>query len=258
VIVQAAVVYFALVLARVATFVAVLPLLGGRQMPRSVKAGLALALTVMWSLAFFERLPLDPWLLQESGVVPWLGFGLALVREALLGAVVGYAFSLVLLPARIAGEFLAQEMGLSFGNLVSATGENVASPVAVLLEMLAAALFFSLDGHHVFLAVMHSTFLRFPLGEGLSLTPLAALVDGAALCHEDGLMLAAPAALVLFLITVVLLLLARAHPQLNLYTVGFPLRLGAGLVALLLLLPQGVAALISQFGQWSNYVGRLF
>src|SRR5437667_308212 len=83
-------------------------------------------------------------------------------------------------------------------------------PLARVFEMMAATFFFCLDGHHVFLGVMHGTFLRFPLGEGLSLTPLATLVDGVNLAQEEALLLAAPVGLVLFLVTIVLLLLARA------------------------------------------------
>jgi flagellar biosynthetic protein FliR len=182
---------------------------------------------------------------------------MAVGRDALLGAVVGYTFGLFLLPARVAGDFLAQEIGFSFGNQVSPVGEGAANPLTSVFEMLAAAIFFGLDGHHVFLGVMHGTFAQYPVGDGLPSIPLQSILTGASAAQEWGLMLAAPVALCLFLITVVLTLLARANPQLNLFSIGFPLRLGGGLVALLLLLPQTIATLVAIFGHFGELVSRI-
>lgn len=249
-------VYLSLVLARVAAFVAMLPLLGGTSLPRTVKAGLTLALTALWGLSHWEQMPSCAWLAGE-GVVPWLGFGLAVGREVLLGAIVGYAFSLFLLPARVAGNYLAQEMGLSFGNMVNATGDGSSTPVTVIFEMLAAALFLGLDGHHVFFGVMHGLFQAYPVGGPLPAVPVGSLLSGTVVVEEWGLMLAAPAALCLFLTTVALLVMARAASQLNLYTVGFPLRLGVGLAACLILMPQIIAGLVSVFANWSDLAVRI-
>ncbi len=250
------VVFGTLMLARVGAFVAMLPLLGGTATPRLVKVGLTLALTVLWATAFWQQMPACAWLAAE-GVVPWVGLGIAVGREALLGAVVGYTLGLVTIPARIAGDFLAQEMGLSFSNLVNVTSGGQATPLTLIFEMLAGALFLGLDGHHGFFGVMQGLMERFPVGGPVPAIPTAGLLHGALAAEEWGLMLAAPVALCLFLTTLILTLLARATPQLNLYTVGFPLRLGVGLVAVLLLLPQGVITLVSIFGHFEELKGWL-
>ena len=245
------VVFGTLMLARVGAFVAVLPLLGGNSMPRLVKVGLTMALTVLWASTFWQQMPACAWL-AEGGAVPWVGLGIAVGREVLLGAVVGYTLGLVTIPARIAGDFLAQEMGLSFSNMVNITNDGQATPLTVIFEMLAAALFLGLDGHHGFFGVMQGLMERFPVGGPVPGVPIGGLLHGALAAEEWGLMLAAPVALCLFLTTLILTLLARATPQLNLYTVGFPLRLGVGLVAVLLLLPHGVVTMVSIFGHFEE------
>ena len=252
--IETVVVFGVLMTARVAAFVAMLPLLGGTSMPHTVKIGLTMALTVLWSCAFWEQMSGCAWL-GAGGAAAWLGFGLAVGREILLGAIVGYMLGLVLIPARVAGDFLAQEMGLSFGNMVSVSGNGESTPLTVIFEMLAAALFLGLDGHHGFFGVMQGLMERYPVGGSLPAVPAAGLVHGVLAAEEWGLMLAAPVALCLFLTTIVLTLMARATPQLNLYTVGFPLRLGVGLVAVLVLLPQGVATLVSIFGHAAEMTG---
>src|SRR5205085_6124346 len=97
-----------LLLARVGAFVNTLPILSGANVPRMVRAGLALALVMFW-FDFGARLPGTwPTISFESG---WLVYGAAVARELLLGAALGYAFGLVFVPARVAGEFIVQQMG---------------------------------------------------------------------------------------------------------------------------------------------------
>jgi flagellar biosynthetic protein FliR len=247
------IVLFTLVLARVGMFVAVMPLFGSRNVPRLVKAGLAFGLTVLWLGPAFDGLPAGALNSLEANVT-WLTLGIALARELLLGGLLGFAFGLFLLPARVAGEFIAQEMGLTFGAIVDPTGGNPTGPLPQIFEIVAAVLFFGLDGHHALLAVFHSTFALYPVGQalpdlgGLGGPSVAQLVSGMAKAEEWGLMLAMPVAIYLFLMTVILALMTRAAPQLNLYSVGFPLRLAAGLLAVFLLLPHLLAGMTDVLG----------
>jgi flagellar biosynthesis protein FliR len=191
------------------------------------------------------------------GETAWLTFPIAVAREILLGATIGYAFGLLMIPARIAGEFLTQELGMSLGSLVNAAGDGMASPLAVLFEMIAAAVFWGLDGHHAFFMVMHGMFVQMPVGAVNIEAPAQHALQAATRTEEWGLMLAAPLAACMFLATIGLTLLGRVAPQLNLYNFGLPMKLGLGLAALLLLLPQTVAALVSLFGHGTSMMGRM-
>lgn len=247
---------FCLILARVGTFIALVPLFGSHGLPRTIKAGLALTLTLVWFLPRVEALPATA-LFGSAAPVTWLGQGVALGREVFLGAVLGYGLGLFLVPVQVAGEYLTQEMGLSFGNQVNPTGDGSSSPLTQILELLAIAVFFGVDGHHVLLGVLHSTFTAYPVNGGLPQLPAPRLLAVVAVAEEWGLMLAAPVALLLFVTTVFLALLTRAAPQMNLYAVGFPLRLGVGLVAVLVLLPGFVGAMVSAFTRFGELVTQL-
>jgi flagellar biosynthetic protein FliR len=100
--------------------------------------------------------------------------------------------------------------------------------------------------HHVFLLVLQETFQHLPIGQGFQL-PNWDLVSAAGAAEEGGLLLVAPIGLCLSLTTVVLALMTRAAPQLNLYSVGFPLRVLVCLGAVLMLLPQMLTAMIGMF-----------
>jgi flagellar biosynthesis protein FliR len=230
---------FALTLARVATFIYILPLLGGTNVPRTVKIGFSLAVTV---LLFSNETSTH----VVAGSTSWFGFGLALGREMLLGGLLGFALSLFLLPAHVAAEFITQEAGLSMASVLTATGNGNANSLTVFFELLASLVFFALDLHHVFLLVLQETFQQAPIGRGFQL-PNWDLVTATAAAEEGGLLLAAPVALCLFLTTLVLALMTRAAPQLNIYTVGFPTRVIVCLTALVVLLPQLVSGMVGLF-----------
>jgi flagellar biosynthesis protein FliR len=87
--------------------------------------------------------------------------------------------------------------------------------------------------------------------------PVEPLVAGMSLTIQWGLALAMPVAMSLFVVTVVLALMSRAAPQINLFTVGFPLRLAAGLVLLLLMLPNMLHSLVNALGRFGDLLTRL-
>src|SRR5262249_39263347 len=117
-----------------------------------------------------------------------LTFALALGREALIGAAMGFAFSLFLLPAQIAGSFVSQQIGLAAGPIGGPTGQNGAGPLGVAFEIMASLVFLQLDGHHVLLAALHASFAKFPLGGMLLPQPTSQMVAGLTRAQELGVL----------------------------------------------------------------------
>lgn len=245
---------FSLILARVGMFVAALPMFGGRDVPTVVKIGLSFGLAVLW---FDPTMVQNPVATSGAPSLDWFPFALALAHEAILGLVLGFAFGLFFVPLHVAGEYLGQEMGLALGPMVDPTADNPAAVVTQIFEMLGMLVFFGLDGHHTFLAALHVTFLHWPIGGTGGVPAVTYLVHGAAASQEWGLLLVAPIGIALFATTVVLALLSRAAPQFNNFSVGIALRVLIGLAALILLLPDILAALVNVYGQLTNYVYRL-
>jgi flagellar biosynthetic protein FliR len=252
---EAAILSFSLILARVGTFVGVLPILGGRNTPRVVKTGLALALSVM----YFVNLGTGPAAkaFPQGTVLNWATFVIMLGREAVLGAFLGFAMNLLLVPVRVAGEFLGQQMGLALAPLTNPLADNPSVVVTQTLEVLATLLFLSLDGHHLFFAVLHGTLARLPVGAPLGPIPMADLVTSVSYSQTWGMMLAAPMAAALFLTAIVLALMTRAAPQLNVYSVGIGLQVFMGLFGLLVFLPDTLRTVMGLFGLFGQLLNRL-
>jgi flagellar biosynthetic protein FliR len=244
--------FFALVLARVSAFVAVMPLFSTANVPRLVRAGLALSLSVFWFCQLAP--PPETERMAQDGEVPWLLFSLAVGREVLLGSVVALLFAMFLTPVHVAGEFIGSQIGLAQTSLIGGASNAPASPLTILLESLAGMVFLAIDGHHVVLAILHASFARHPLGGTFMPVPAEAAVECVSTATSLGLLLGGPLALALFVLNVVLALMGRVAPQLNVYSVGFSLQAIVALAAAALLLPDLIAFMAIAFGRIGEMV----
>ena len=241
------IVYGGLLLARLGAFVAVMPLFGART-PRLVRVGFVIALA-----AFY--LSTDP-PKSEAGArglieVESLRYALALAREILIGAAMGFAFGLFLLPARVAGEFVTTQIGLNIAPQPGPTGDEAAGALTTVFETVAGLVFLTANGHHVVIAALHASFALYPLG-GSEVPQAGPMVNGLATAYEMGVLLAAPLAACLFLLAVTLAIMARTAPQLSIYSVGFTLQVLVVLFGGLFLLPEMVLTMHAIIGRGSG------
>ncbi|MCS6866411.1 MAG: flagellar biosynthetic protein FliR [Gemmataceae bacterium] len=242
-------VFTGLLLARLGAFVAVMPLWGART-PRGVRIGLVVALA-----GFYLGSASPPQAGPPGVAIDSVRYGLTLVREALLGAALGFALNLFLLPVRVAGEFVAQQVGLNIAPLPGPTGD-AAGPLTTIFETTAALVFLGVDGHHVVFAALHASFATFPLG-GMTIPQTGPMVTGLAVAYEMGVLLAAPLATCLFLLAITLAIMARTAPQLNIYSVGFTLQVLVVLVGSLFLLPEMVRTMTALTGRVSDLLAAV-
>jgi flagellar biosynthetic protein FliR len=164
--------------------------------------------------------------------------GLMAMREALIGIFLGFALQLVLLSVRVAGELVGQEMGFMVASQVDPQSGVSSTLVTNLYENLFLLVLLALNGHHWLLRSLERSFVHAPVGRlelGERIAPTA--VSMFAEMFRAGLVFAAPVMVFLVLVSLVIGLLARAVPALNVLEVGFTLRVLVALIALFLFAP---------------------
>lgn len=236
-----------LTLFRVAAFVAFMPLFSGQNVPNTVRIGLAVSLTAVWGVKFAPAFAVG---FHLQSVDNWLLLGCLAMRETLFGAGLGWLLGMILVPIRVAGAYIVQEMGLTIASITSATEASSSNIVSQLFEVLAVLLLLSLNLHHGFLRLFDATLTAFPLGRPWMLPDNDWFIGTIVNTTSLGLALAAPVGILMFITLVVTLAVMRQTPQFNLFTFGMPLRLLVGVGGLLLFLPdliQGMLLLFRSF-----------
>ena len=189
-----------------------------------------MALTLFW----YGSLPAESMFTGNINVVTSV---LLIAQETgigfLLAAVLGFMF----VPAKIAGAYVGQEMGLSLAAVSSPSGSDSSTLVTTVFETLAIMLFFGLNLHHFLVMFLHVSLVELSGKIDLLDLPTELLVESTHALSEFGCLLIGPAGICLFVLTIALALLNKAAPTLNLFSVGMSLRAGLGLVCLIVFMP---------------------
>ncbi|MHC4555823.1 MAG: flagellar biosynthetic protein FliR [Planctomycetota bacterium] len=221
---------FVMVLTRISAFFLVLPVFGWKSIPVRIKV----AITVLLAIFFSTIVPLP----IDAGQVSTAEAVLLIVNEATYGLALGLIVTFVFAAVKFSGRFIERQMGLAMAQILDPlTGER-AQPLGSLLEMIFVILFLSANGHHLFLLIISRSYEAFPAG---SMPTISVLADGVIKAGSTmlmaGLKLAAPMLAAFLLLMVVLAVLARMVPEMNILFISLPLRVGLGLLMVAIFLP---------------------
>ncbi|MEE2831769.1 MAG: flagellar biosynthetic protein FliR [Candidatus Latescibacterota bacterium] len=221
---------FLLVLLRVGALMVVAPIFGHRHWLARAKVGLALMVAVVLFPMVADQ-PLD----LPTGIFP---YAFLMVREVLMGVVLGFTVLLLFVAIQFAGQLAGLQMGFGIVNVIDPQSSNQVSIIGQFLNILAILLLLTLDGHHMILSGLVTSFETIPLG-GVSFQDglMFKLMDLTAQVFIIAVKISAPILMALFLVTAAMGVLARTVPQMNVFLIGFPLQIGVGLAALVIVLP---------------------
>jgi flagellar biosynthesis protein FliR len=217
-----------LVLVRVSAMLALVPVFSQTQVPQLMRFGLGLLLA-------FVIVRILPPMAPVGGLGPLV---LAIVAQAFVGVVFGFVAFLIFTGIQFAGEVIDTQIGFAVVNIVNPLTSQSVTVIGNLELALATLLYLAADAHHVLLRGIVGSFALVPL-------PFVAAPD---LLAGDVVrfftqslfivfQIAAPVAIALFLVNVMLGLMARVAPQMNVFVVGFPIQITLGLVMLVVSLP---------------------
>lgn len=216
---------FVLVLVRTSGLVVIAPIFGGTDVPAQVRVLLAVALAVLIAPTQIGR-PLD---------VPQTLVDLTLlaVGELLLGLALGLGVTILLSGFQLAGQIIGQLSGMALAEVFNPSVDTSLPLISQLLHMFALAIFVTIGGHRLVMAGLLDTFATLPPGSGSvsgSLADTCVLLTTQA--FDLGIRAAAPATVALLLATVIMGLISRTLPQLNVLSFGFGLSAVATFAAL--------------------------
>lgn len=237
---------FVMALTRISAFFMVIPVFGWDSIPVRIKVSLVLLLAV-----FFSMIAPLPGAVKQAST---LEAALLIVNEGTYGLALGLVAAILFAAVKFGARIVEQEMGLTMAEILDPLTGEEAQPLGSLLEMMFIIMLLSANGHHLFLLTLSKSYEAFPAGSIPSIPVLTAgIVSAGSTMLMAGLKLAGPMLAASMLLMVVLAVLARVVPEMNILFISLPLRVGLGLLMVVAFLP-----LISMFvGEFAELMGKL-
>lgn len=221
---------------RIGACLMVAPVFGARFVPARLRLLLAGAIALV--VAPLVPTP-DVVLFSLEGVI-------VTIQQLIIGFAIGFVLQLIFDALALGGQLLSNTMGLSFAFNVDPL-RGASTPVLGQLYMILVTLtFLAINGHLVLIEVFVQGFTTLPVGmSGLDGAMLWRVVEWGSQLFAGALTVALPGMAALLVVNLAFGVMSRAAPTLNLFAVGFPITLIAGLVIMYLTLPGVMVA----FGQ---------
>jgi flagellar biosynthetic protein FliR len=226
--------YFLLVFVRISTVIALLPIFGSPQVPPQIKVGISLLLSVV---LFSSIMSLNP---QFPKAFSFALFFLLVLKEAMVGLVIGFVTTFLFTAVQLAGQLIDNEMGFGFAQVADPFTEEPITVLGQFQLIIFTILFLLFNGHYFLLLAIQKSFVIVPLftahmpggKESFYVTAMVANVFVLALRF------AAPIYVTLILTEMALGVVARTVPQINIFFVGMPLKIFVGLWVMMIVLPS--------------------
>ncbi|MCD6526700.1 MAG: flagellar biosynthetic protein FliR [Desulfuromonas sp.] len=229
-------------LARVAAIFGSMPIFGSAQTPARVKTILALLVTVLILPAVEPTLP-------THSFAP-ISLGLLVANEAMLGIMMGFIARLIFTAVEFGGTIVGYQMGFAAANVYDPQNQRQVSLISQFQNVFAILAFLALDVHHIFIQVLVDSYRMLPPGLlDFSGEAVPFIMELTGNMFVLAIRFSAPILAVLLLSGLVLGILARVFPQLNVFMLSFPINIGMAFVIIGLTMNMVVALLGREFAQ---------
>lgn len=232
---------FFLVLTRTLAILSAVPVLGGRAIPARVRLGLGILLAA-------AIIPPPASLPQTDSYEPLMPFLWNIARELIAGILAGMAIRLAFAALETAASLMSQGVGFTAGAVLNPTLETTSTAFDQFYTLTALLIFLITNGHHQVLRGLALTFEAVPL-RSMALTAASQdqVMQMAAGMLVSATQIALPVVSVMLLVDLAMGLVARVAPQMNVFFLGAPVKVGVGLLALSMALPLLLPALTTLF-----------
>ncbi len=226
------------------------PMIGGTAVPAPLR--ILLSLVLGYFVASWVPLAPPPAMASIAAI-------LAVLHEIAIGMMLGFVLQLAFAIPLIAAEQIAGTMGLAIATSIDPASGAQAGALGTFFGLVLSLLFYATGAHLLWFELLIESYRLLPAGDGLSAWRAQSLVMffGAGLATAAAIAL--PVVLVLLLVQILTGLLARSAPSLNLFALGLPAGVLAGIAAMIIALPvmtmQLRGVLETALGQSAQLIG---
>lgn len=221
---------YSIIFFRISGIIFTMPFFGTENVPRLMRIGLALVVTMV----------LVPTLDISGVALPdnlWT-YTAVVFKELFVGMALGFVSMIVFHGIQFSGDLIGFQMGLRIGNVIDPMSDEQISIIGTVQNLLAVLLYLSLFWDHFLFKAIGASFSVIPISGVVLEGPLATeFIRMTGEVFVIALKMGAPLLAALFLADVALGFIARTAPQINVFIIGFPVKVGMGILLLGISLP---------------------
>ncbi|MBU8934922.1 MAG: flagellar biosynthetic protein FliR [candidate division Zixibacteria bacterium] len=221
---------FLLVLLRASGLIIMAPVFSHNSVPKMVRVGLLIILAgIIVSAIKHPVIPEIFSLWQLAGLV---------AKEILVGFVIGLTFRFLFMGLKTGGAILGYQLGLAMVSLPDVDASGQVSIIARYWVLLATLIFLAIDGHHAVISSLVDSYRAIPVGQvSLDISVGEMILRYSVYVFVIAIKVAAPILVTLFLVDMSLGCVSKMIPSMNIFFIGFPIKMGVGLAVVGLSLP---------------------
>ncbi len=237
---------FLLVLVRMSSLFVITPVFGSKNVPSYLKIG----------FAFFCSIILTT-LLKDVTVeyVNIFGFAGIILKELAVGIILGYASYLVFSALYIAGQIIDTQIGFGMVNVLDPMNDSQVPLTGNFMYILSLVFFLIINGHHVLLTALFKSYNVIPINSFVFNDVLFNNILN--IFYETfaiGFKISIPILAASLLTEVAMGILAKTVPQMNIFVVGMPLKVGVGLITFMAMIPTFINTMNVIFDKMYGYI----
>lgn len=240
-----------LIFVRVGSMMMIAPFFSASVFPTRIKLFFAL----MTSFLLFPAIPAQNVMIApDAGMVFIL---VAILHEILTGVALGLVGQLMFAGLELAGRLISIQVALGFANLVDSMTQQQSAIVSNLFNLLAILFFLAIDGDKMYLMGLTHSFEQIPISTAQLDLASPLFIEVATYLFMTGVQIASPFLMVLFMLNLSFAIFARIMPQANIFFIALPVKIGVGMILLLLVIPYLPVAFDMLFQKLFDFLSQM-
>lgn len=203
------------------------PFFSSQNIPNMMKIGLTISISYLISLAS----PLSVDMTNEILLV-------IIIKELMVGIIIGFISYAFFSAFYVMGQVIDMKIGFGMVNVMDPQNRVQVPLMGNFYYILAFLLLLSINGHHLIISALVDSYNFIPIGSFKYTGEAMNIVMGALIkSFEIGFKLSAPTVAIIFLTDMVLGIMSKTIPQMNVFMVGMPLKVFIGLIIIFISMP---------------------
>lgn len=239
--------FFLLVVVRLAAFIYSAPIFSITRIPAKVKVGLA----VFFGVLVYYMVPAE--LPETTGMI---SYAILILQESIVGLLLGFITNACLYIVNFSGRIIDMEIGLSMANMMDPSTRLQTSITGSYYTQMISILFLVSNMHYYIVKAIIDSFKYAPVGKAILHRTLYEILQTFIVdFFVIGFRIVLPVFAVMLVVNIVLGMLTKIAPQMNMFVVGMQLKVFAGLIVLLIIV--GTLPMVADyiFDEMREYLG---